>query len=463
MNDVNDFNQPQPTPEAPPAPGTHPPTAFCQQCGKPLTPETVRRVGSAVFCEPCLAARLGQNPAGHGAGPAYSPGYGPVYGSDEWIASRLTKPGPNPGLAALLGLIPGVGAFYNEQYAKGVVHVVVFMVLVSLSDNVNGIFGLLVAAWIFYMAIEAHHTARARRDGTPLPNPFGLNDIGERLGFGKAWPAGPSVAEVANDAAAAAAAAAARASAKYPPPPVQPWGSPTDYTPAGYTQPPTPNQAQYTQPFVDAAYAQAYRDMGYGQYPGPQTVSQPTAQPGSSTGTQLPPHPSAYPPYTPVPPYNPAAPYDPAAYPPPPPTNRFPAGAVVLIGLGTIFLLTTTGIFSGFPPEALAGCVLLGIGAWVFLRGMTESGLPLASDGSPSYTLRVLRALKWAVWLTAVGILNLLNAFHILAWHYSWPFLVILLGVSILVKRTAYQAAYNHAYANPAPAQATVDSTKGAL
>jgi hypothetical protein len=456
MNDGNDFNQPQPTrnSETAPPPAPEPPAAFCQQCGKPLTSETVRRVGTAVFCEPCLAARLGQNPAGAGFGA----GYGPVYGSDEWIASRLTKPGPNPGLAALLGLIPGVGAFYNEQYAKGVVHVIVFMVLVSLSDNVNGIFGLLVAAWIFYMAIEAHHTARARRDGTPLPNPFGLNDIGERLGFGKAWPSGPSVAEVANDAAAAAAQAAARASTHYSPqqPPAQPWGSPTDYNPAAAYAPPP--QSAYTQPFVDAAYAKAYQDMGYGQYPGPQTAPQPvtTAVPG----TQPPP---ASIPYAPVPPYGPGNLYDPASY--PPPVNRFPAGAVVLIGLGTIFLLTTTGIFSGFPAEALVGCVLLGIGVWVFLRRMTESGLPLANDGTPAFTLRVLRALKWAIWLAAVGTLNLLDAFHILTWHYSWPFLVILLGVVILIQRTAYQSAYNQAFANPtsAPAAAPADSTKGAL
>jgi hypothetical protein len=450
MNDGNDFNQPQSTPEPPPAPGTQPPAAFCQQCGKPLTQETVRRVGTAVFCEPCLAARLG-------APGAVPPGYrhvnaGPQRTSTGWTTSELNAPGPNPGLAALLGLIPGVGAFYNEQYAKGVVHLIVFMVLVSLSDNVNGIFGVLVAGWIFYMAIEAHHTARARRDSTPLPNPFGLNDIGERLGFGKSWPAGPSVAEVASDAAAAAAAAAARASASYAQPPAQPWGSPTDFNQAASPQPPHPSQAAYTQHIVDAAYAQAYRDIGYSPYPDAQAAAQP------SYATQPPP---AYPPYAPVPPYNPTIPVDPASY--LPPANRFPAGAVVLIGLGIIFLLATTGIFSGFPAEALAGTVLLGIAAWVFLRGMTESGLPLAGDGSPVYTLRVLRALKWSIWLAAIGILNVLDAFHILAWHYTWPFLIILLGVVILIQRTAYQAAYNHAFANPAPAPAAPDSTKGVL
>jgi len=108
---------------------------------------------------------------------------------------------PSPGLAALLGFIPGVGAMYNGQYAKGIVHLIVFAVLVSLASDVNGIFGLFVAGWICYMVIEAHHTATARRDGTPLPNPFGLNDLSERLGFGKAWPSGTPHATATNASA----------------------------------------------------------------------------------------------------------------------------------------------------------------------------------------------------------------------------------------------------------------------
>lgn len=153
--------------------------AFCQNCGKPLCQECVRNYGTAILCEQCLALRTA------GAGTAYA-GVPPVppMGGPVPPAGRSL---PNPGLAALLGLIPGVGAMYNEQYAKGVVHLIVFVILVSLS-NENGVFGIFVAGWIFYMAIEAHHTARAKRDGTPLPNPFGLNDIGERFGFGKAWP-----------------------------------------------------------------------------------------------------------------------------------------------------------------------------------------------------------------------------------------------------------------------------------
>ena len=76
---------------------------------------------------------------------------------------------------------------YNGQFAKGIAHLAVFAVLISLSDNVNGIFGFFAAGWIFYMSFEAYHTAVARRDGLPLPNAFGFNDIGERMGFPKSW------------------------------------------------------------------------------------------------------------------------------------------------------------------------------------------------------------------------------------------------------------------------------------
>ena len=81
---------------------------------------------------------------------------------------------------------------YNGQVAKGFAHLVIFAVLVFLSDHASDLFGVFVAGWIFYQAFEAYHTAKARRDGLPLPDPFGLNDIGERMGFGKNWPGSTS-------------------------------------------------------------------------------------------------------------------------------------------------------------------------------------------------------------------------------------------------------------------------------
>jgi TM2 domain-containing membrane protein YozV len=138
-----------------------PAAAYCQNCGKALCTDCMRSVGGVVYCEPCLSARLS------GAGVAGAP-----------------MPGlhANPLLAGLLGFIPGVGAMYNGQYVKALAHVLIFAVFVSLSDR-SFVFGLLIAAWVFYQVFDAAQTAKARRDGLPLPNPFGLNDLGTRLGM----------------------------------------------------------------------------------------------------------------------------------------------------------------------------------------------------------------------------------------------------------------------------------------
>ena len=147
-------------------------TAYCQSCGKALCQACVRKgPGGQIFCEPCWRSwQSAQRP--------YVP---PPVG------------GPSPGLAALLGFIPGVGAMYNGQFVKGMVHVAIFAVLVSAA-HVFGVFGLFVAGWIFYQVFEAYHTARARRDGDPLPDPLGLNELSNSISRGRAAAAGPATA-----------------------------------------------------------------------------------------------------------------------------------------------------------------------------------------------------------------------------------------------------------------------------
>ena len=180
MSDETNYGTPTPGDTGAPAERV----GFCQDCGTPLTRETVRAVGTGVFCEPCLATRVGTK-AGTQQGYTTVPPVGtvpPPVGTTPNIGGE-----PHPVLAGFLGLIPGVGAMYNGQYAKAVAHLVVFVVLTSLSDHVDAL-GLLVVGWVFYQVFDAYHTAKARLEGRPLPNPFGLNDIGERMGFGR--PAG---------------------------------------------------------------------------------------------------------------------------------------------------------------------------------------------------------------------------------------------------------------------------------
>jgi hypothetical protein len=85
-------------------------------------------------------------------------------------------------LALILGFIPGVGAIYNGQYAKGLIHAVVFGLLVSLASSTHKgslepVIALLIAAWVFYMAFEAFQTARKRRRGGSVEEFSSLFDV----------------------------------------------------------------------------------------------------------------------------------------------------------------------------------------------------------------------------------------------------------------------------------------------
>src|SRR5690242_18121357 len=79
----------------------------------------------------------------------------------------------SPGIALFLGFIPGVGAIYNGQYAKGILHAVIWGVLMSIADSramrgAEPLMIITVMAFWGYMALEAYHTARKRRAGEPV-------------------------------------------------------------------------------------------------------------------------------------------------------------------------------------------------------------------------------------------------------------------------------------------------------
>jgi TM2 domain-containing membrane protein YozV len=93
--------------------------------------------------------------------------------ASPYTAQAVPNPGVSPGLAFLLGLIPGVGAIYNGQYAKGVVHVLIVGLLISIMSSgaaggLEPLFGMLVSTFFFYMAFEAYHTAKKRMMGEPV-------------------------------------------------------------------------------------------------------------------------------------------------------------------------------------------------------------------------------------------------------------------------------------------------------
>ena len=262
-------------------PGTNA-NAYCQNCGKPLCTSCTRAgAPGQVVCEPCWTAWQSFQPP---------------------VGIPPMASGPNPSAAAVLGLIPGVGAMYNGQFFKGLIHVVIFAVLVSITSNVHGpmdgFFGIMIGAWVIYQSFEAFHTAKALREGNPAPDPLGLNEVGLWLHIGT-------------------------------------------------NRPQTPGQPS-------AGQQQGYQPWGQSSY---------------------------QPPYPP-PPVNPGGPIPP---PIPPPglecapfgwRRKEPIGAIVLIGLGLLFLLDQIDLFHGEVMRFAWPLLLIGLGVWLVIRRMggTEGG-----------------------------------------------------------------------------------------
>jgi TM2 domain-containing membrane protein YozV len=178
-----------------------------------------------------------------------------------------------PVVAGLLGFIPGVGAMYNGQFMKGIIHALTFVILIFLTANVSGILGILIGFFVFYMVFDAFKTSEAIQHGLPLPDPFGLEGM-----------FGPGVTQTSNWQAPKAASAPANPMAGNPA-----WSA---------SQPPA-----NTPPIADNASC----------------------------------------------------------------NNNVPIGAVILIGLGCLFLLDNMGWFS-FSMDRFWPLILIVIGAWLFFK-----------------------------------------------------------------------------------------------
>jgi len=164
--------------------------AFCRTCGKPLCANCTRDVQGVIYCEACLAERL------HGVQPqaaVFPPGVnpGPV---------QVAGPGPNPALAGILSLFPGVGTVYCGQYVKGLAYMGIFVFLILGIIHVSGlIFGLSLGFFFVYQIIDAVRTAHAIQAGLPVPDPLSLN---QTFGTGDAsYPVGSPAVGVSPEPA----------------------------------------------------------------------------------------------------------------------------------------------------------------------------------------------------------------------------------------------------------------------
>jgi hypothetical protein len=126
-----------------------------------------------IYCEEHVPVPVGAGaaPVAQTSGPTAGTGYSPYTAP---APPPIPDAGASPGLAFLLGLIPGVGAIYNGQYVKGLMHVIVLGILISIvntgdaSGGLEPLFGMMIGVWVFYMAFEAYHTAKKRQLGQPV-------------------------------------------------------------------------------------------------------------------------------------------------------------------------------------------------------------------------------------------------------------------------------------------------------
>jgi hypothetical protein len=217
--------------------------------------------------------------------------------------------GPNPTVAGILaGFFPfGVGAVYCSQYAKGLAHLVIFvLMIVGLSSDlpwfVDMVLGISLGFFYFYQIIDAVRTAKAVQLGQPVPDPF---DLAQTFGAG-------------------------------------------------------------------------------------------------SGGDKI----------------------DPA---------RVPTGAVILIGLGVLFLLHTVGLFE-FGLHRFWPLLLIGLGGWIFAKNW---GLVASNRRCCQCERCRTRKLMAPAMLVTIGFLLLLDSAGSIGFHRTWPAILLVIGVVKLVQSNA--------------------------
>ncbi|MBX5477612.1 DUF5683 domain-containing protein [Pyrinomonas methylaliphatogenes] len=131
---------------------SNPAYAQCSACARPLCPACDHRVRGFPYCQDCIVAGvelLRQRRA-----------------SQRHPITAYTKVSPF-GAMLLSFIVPGLGAAYNGQTAKALVHFVIFASLFQLATATNGapifVFGG-IGIW-FYAALDAYRTARLIRAG----------------------------------------------------------------------------------------------------------------------------------------------------------------------------------------------------------------------------------------------------------------------------------------------------------
>jgi hypothetical protein len=125
-----------------------------------------------------------------------------------------------------------------------------------------------------------------------------------------------------------------------------------------------------------------------------------------------------------------------------------PAVAIILIGLGVLFLLHTMNIFE-FGMDRLWPLILIGLGGWMFVKawgivGVHPAGCTCASCrvrrrvGMNCYCDRCrMRKIMGPSLLLTIGILFLLQSLNVVSFDRTWPAILLVIGIVKLLQSNA--------------------------
>jgi TM2 domain-containing membrane protein YozV len=125
-------------------------------------------------------------------------------------------------------------------------------------------------------------------------------------------------------------------------------------------------------------------------------------------------------------------------------TAKIPTGAIVLIGLGCLFLLQTMG-FRFFDLDRMWPLILLGIGGWLLASrfGYINGGRVYDCDRCR------YRGLMGPAILVTLGTLFLLESYDLIGFHRTWPLLLVVIGLVKVLQGNASTA--GHVDGSPGP------------
>src|SRR3984893_1038271 len=130
----------------------NPAAVQCSQCARPLCPACDHRIRGFPFCQDCIVAGVEMLSHQHSRT------------TDAHVIRRQTS----PFVATLLSLfVPGLGAAYNGQTSKAIVHFAIFASFFQMAVVTDGLLFFVLGVlgtWLF-AAVDACRTAQLMRAG----------------------------------------------------------------------------------------------------------------------------------------------------------------------------------------------------------------------------------------------------------------------------------------------------------